>query len=98
VPVFSWILGGTAVLGGVGFAYFWSRGVGRVHELRDTCAPRCTDDQVAGASRLLHAGYLSLGIGIAAAVGALVVYLVEPGAGARASVSAYRSAAPGLRF
>jgi hypothetical protein len=71
--------------------------VARVHDLRDTCAPRCTDDEVAGASRLLDAGYLSLGIGIAAAVGAVVVYLLQPAAGSRAIVSASQPA-PGLRF
>jgi hypothetical protein len=95
VPVFSWILAGTALVGGAGFAYFWSTGVDRVHELRSTCAPRCSDGEVDEASRLLRAGHLSLGIGIAAAVGAVVVYLLQPD---QPSSPRRATSAGGLRF
>jgi hypothetical protein len=95
VPVFTWILAGTAVLGGASVAYFYSTGAARVHELRDSCAPRCTASEVADAERSLGIAHLSLGIGIAAAVGALVVYLVRPEEAARQSAA---RATYGLQF
>jgi len=78
VPVASWILAGAAVVGGAGFAYFWSRGVDRVHELRSICAPRCADGDVDDAARMLDIGRVSLGVGIAAAIGAVVLYVLQP--------------------
>jgi hypothetical protein len=77
VPLASWILGGTAVVAGAGFGYFWATGVDDVHELRRTCAPACSDDAVDGAARSITIARVSLGIAAAAALAAVVVYFVD---------------------
>lgn len=77
VPLATWILAGTAVAGGASFGYFWARGVGEVHDLRDTCAPGCSDDQVDSAARTVNVARVSLGVAAIAAVAAVVIYLVD---------------------
>lgn len=95
VPVFTWVLAGTAVAGGGAFGYLWSTGVDQVHDLRRSCAPDCAQTEVDDASTLLRAGRISLAIGITAAVGAVVVYLLRPSESVRTAVS---GSTLGLRF
>jgi hypothetical protein len=78
VPVASFVLLGVAAVGGAGFAYFWARGMDKVSALRGSCAPFCTSAQIDEARTPLTVARISLGIGVAALVGALVVYLVQP--------------------
>ena len=78
IPALSGILGAVAVAGGAGFGYFWWRGMDEVRTLRESCAPHCTSEQIDEAREPLTIARVSLGIGIAAAVGAVVVYLVQP--------------------
>jgi hypothetical protein len=80
VPLASWLLGGVAVAGGGAFAYFWSSGMSRVSDLRESCSPYCTADQIDDARVPLTTARVALGIGIAAAVGAVAVYLLQPSA------------------
>lgn len=78
VPALSWVLGGVAVVGGAGFAYFWTSGMGEVSSLRDSCSPYCTPAQIDDARAPLTIARVSAGIGIAAAVAAVTVYLLQP--------------------
>ena len=88
VPVLSWVLGGVAVVGVGAFAYFWSSGTSRVSDLRDSCSPFCTSEQIDDARVPLTTARIALGVGIAAGIGAVIVYLVQP------SVSSARAAPP----
>jgi hypothetical protein len=89
----SWILGGVAVAGGGAFAYFWFTGADRVSDLRSSCAPYCSDDQVDAVRVPLTTARVALGIGIAAAVGAVAVYLLRPGTATPAATAATASPA-----
>jgi hypothetical protein len=87
VPVLSWVLGGVAVAGVGAFAYFWASGTGRVSDLRDSCSPFCTSEQIDDARVPLTTARIALAVGVAAGIGAVIVYLVRP--------SATSAAAPG---
>lgn len=78
VPTLSWILGGVALVGAGGFAYFWADGMGTVGDLERTCKPFCTPDQIDEARTPLDIARVSLGVGVVAAVAAVVVYLAQP--------------------
>lgn len=77
IPTLSWILGGVAVAGGAGFGVFWARGMSQVGDLRASCSPYCTTRQVDDVRPSFTVARISLGIGIAAAVGAVAVYLAS---------------------
>jgi hypothetical protein len=55
------------VMGGVGFAYFGLQGRADEQNLRDGCAPRCTDQDLAPLERTYLAADISLGVGVVAA-------------------------------
>jgi hypothetical protein len=55
------------VMGGVGFAYFGLQGRADEQNLRDGCAPRCSDADLAPLERTYLAADVSLGIGVVAA-------------------------------
>ncbi len=78
VPPGVWALGGAAVVSlGVSIAL----GVSANDEksrLENTCAPNCSDADVDGLSNRYTMTNLALGVGIAAAAGAAVWYLVRP--------------------
>lgn len=78
VPALSWVLGGVALVGAGGFAYFWARGMGKVSDLRDTCSPYCSAEQIDDARSPLTLARVSGIVGIAAAIGAVAVYLLQP--------------------
>ena len=46
VPALSYVLGGVAVVGVGGFAYFWAAGMSKVGDLRRTCQPFCPKAQI----------------------------------------------------
>lgn len=93
VPVLSWVLGGVAVVGGGAFAYFWATGLDRVSELRSSCAPYCSAEQIDDARVPLTTARIALGVGIVAAVAAVTVYVLRPPA-ASASRPAAAARAP----
>lgn len=78
VPVLSWVLGGVAVAGGVGFGVLWAKGMGDVSDLRATCSPYCTAAQVDDVRPTLDIARISAGVGIAAALGAVAIYALTP--------------------
>jgi len=86
VPVaVPWILGGVAVLGGAGFAWFWNDTMGQVGDLRGSCAPSCSSAQIDDVRPSMTAAHVSLGVGIAAAVATVVVLLLPSGSAASVS-------------
>ena len=56
----------TAVMGGVGFAYFGLQGRAEEQRLDDACAPSCSRSDVSALRRTYVAADVSLGVGIAA--------------------------------
>lgn len=98
VPALSWALGGVALLGGGGFAYFWARGMGKVGDLRDSCSPYCSSEQVDDARSPLTIARISGIVGIAAAVGAVTVYLLQPTTATQSVAAAGRPGSFALTF
>jgi hypothetical protein len=95
VPLLSWILGGVAVAGAGGFAFFWSRAMSDVSSLRESCAPYCAPGQIDEARDSVTLAHVSLGIGIAAAASAVLVYVLSSTSEAPRTAAAFRpSAAP----
>lgn len=77
IPTLSWILGGVAVAGGVGFGVFWARGMDKVGDLRSTCSPFCTQAQIDDVRPDLDIARISGGVGVVAALSAVAVYLLS---------------------
>lgn len=78
VPWLSLGLGGVALVGAGTFAYFFASADQRHDELARTCAPTCDHDEVDDARTELLISHVALGIGITAAVGAVVSYVLAP--------------------
>lgn len=78
VPVASWVLGGVSVVGLGGFGYFAASGASEAKHLRETCAPRCTDEQVDVVQRRFLIGDVSLGVSIVALGAAVWLYATRP--------------------
>ncbi len=71
------ILGGVTLAGMASFAYFGLRARHDVDEMREDCAPGCSSGQVEEARTHALVADVSLGIAIAAAAGAVVVWSTE---------------------
>jgi hypothetical protein len=78
IPTLSWVLGGVAIAGGATFGVLWAKGMDEVSNLRSTCAPFCSNDQIDSVTPTLTGARIALGVGIAAAALAVVVYFVQP--------------------
>ena len=73
------VAGGVAIAGFAGFAYFWFTGQSDIDDLRDRCAPRCTDDDVDPVRTKNVLAIVSLSVGIVAtAVGVGSLLLNSP--------------------
>jgi hypothetical protein len=79
IPTASYVLSGVALAGFGAFAYFALTGSAEYQRLEEDCAPACTAEQVSGGKRAYVAADIALGVGIASAATALVVYLTQPG-------------------
>ncbi len=79
VPVMSVVLGGVALASGAVSLGFWRDAVSEGDNLRGSCAPGCTDDEIAPVERSLLVSRVALGVGIAAAIGAVTWFFVAPG-------------------
>jgi hypothetical protein len=66
VPAGAFVLGGVGVLGLVGFTYFGLSARSGIDDLRSSCAPYCTDEQISDVQTKRIAADVSLGIGIVA--------------------------------
>jgi hypothetical protein len=87
VPMLTWILGGAAFVAGGSWAYLHVRATDETDTLRATCGLSCPKDAVDDAFFLVDASYVSLGIGVAAALGATLVYLLGSASSATQDVS-----------
>lgn len=75
VPVAPIVLGAVALAGGGAFIGLALSAKGDVERMRRECAPGCPEGDVTAARAKLIAGNVSLGVGIAALVGAGVVLI-----------------------
>jgi hypothetical protein len=85
VPWLTFTLGGVSVLGGAGFAALWASGMDRVSDLRASCAPHCSQARIDDLRPTFLAARVSLAVGIGAAVGAVLAYLLRPAPATHAS-------------
>jgi hypothetical protein len=72
------ILAGVGVVGGAGFAFFGLQSIGHENDLRASCAPNCNPADVGGVRAEEHAADISLGVGVAATIGAFVMFVTRP--------------------
>jgi hypothetical protein len=86
VPLVVYPLLGVGALGLASFAGFALSGRAERNRLERTCSPRCTDSDLSAVRTRFLVGDISLGVGLAALVGAGVVYLARPEEPARSSV------------
>ena len=78
VPIASWVLGGVGVAAiGVG-VYMRASGIADYNELNSSCSPRCDEDEVDAVRTKFRLSWLPIGIGGAAVLGGVAVYLLQP--------------------
>jgi len=75
VPVASYVLGGVALASLGAFAYFAVTGKDEYDELTETCGHDCTPAQVEDGKRAYVIADVALGVGIASAAAAVIVFL-----------------------
>jgi hypothetical protein len=63
-PVTVWVLGGVGAVALGSFAYFGLTGASDASNLRNTCAPRCSDSSVSNVRQKLLIADISLGAGV----------------------------------
>ncbi|MEO7034285.1 MAG: hypothetical protein ABI548_10350, partial [Polyangiaceae bacterium] len=78
LPLASYVLGAVSVVGVGAFVGFRVAGASRFDELARTCKPTCTSSEVDSAQQKYLVSDIALGVGVAAAVAAITVYLVSP--------------------
>ena len=78
IPIAVYPLLGVGVLGMAGFTGFGIAGQAKQSDLESSCAPDCTEHDLSPMRRNYLIADLSLGVGVAALVGATVVYLGRP--------------------
>lgn len=78
VPVLAWALGGVALVGAGAFAYLGTSARNRRTQLEQVCSPDCADSDVSSLHTRLIAADVSLGVGVAALLGAAIAYGVRP--------------------
>jgi hypothetical protein len=77
-PVLVYPLGALGIVGLGGFGAFAFLGKSEQTKLEDGCAPRCTNDELSKMKRWYTVADVSAGVGAAALVGAVIVYLARP--------------------
>jgi hypothetical protein len=78
VPVAAWALGSVALVGVGAFAYLGASAQSRRTQLEQVCSPDCAESDVSSLHTRLIAADVSLGVGIAALLGAAIVYGARP--------------------
>ncbi len=78
VPLASYVLGAVSVVGLGAFVGFRLAASSRFDTLERTCKPNCSASQVDSVRQKYNMSDIALGIGAAAAVAAVTVYLVSP--------------------
>lgn len=80
VPVATWVLGGTALVGLGAFTYLAVSGKDRLDALMASCGPdNCTERQVESGKTQYIAADIALGVGVASAIAAVVVLFAAGG-------------------
>jgi hypothetical protein len=77
IPPMTFVLGGIGVVGLASFAYFRVSGVGDYNHYNATCSPACNPNDIDKVRTKFTLSYVSLGVGIAGAAGAAVVYVLS---------------------
>lgn len=88
-PVLSFVFGGVGIVGLGLFSTFAILGLSERNELRDSCAPMCTEDQVSSVKTKLLVADISLGVGVAA-IGAAAIFLITAPEAPKEKTSARR--------
>jgi len=78
VPAYVYFLGGVALVGASGFAYFGLTSESERSRLERTCSPTCPDDDVIGLYRKSLFANISAGVGGAALATAVILVLTRP--------------------
>jgi hypothetical protein len=78
IPAAFWALGGVTIAGLAVFAGLGGSGLALKSSLQASCAPFCTDAQLQPLRTRFLAADISLGVGAAAAVAAIIVVAVRP--------------------
>lgn len=73
IPVSAWVLGGVGVAALGSFAYFGLTGRSKESSLSSSCAPRCSDDDIAGVRRSYLVADVSLGVSVVSLAVATVI-------------------------
>jgi hypothetical protein len=77
-PVLTYVLGGVALVSLASFGTFGALGKSRENELTETCVDRCSDSDVAGVRRSYLVADISLGVAIASAAAAVILWVAAP--------------------
>ena len=77
-PLATYVLGGVGLAALASFVAFGAVGVADANHLRDTCYPHCDPGAVDSANAELAVADASLGVAVACAAAALIVWLVAP--------------------
>jgi len=80
IPPLAYVAAGTALVGAAGFAAFGLWGLDQRSELQSTCRPACDGSKVDSARVKFLLADVSLGLSVAAAVTAGVLYFTRPAA------------------
>jgi hypothetical protein len=78
VPILDYVLAGTTVAGIAGFAVFGSMGKKDRDSLAKSCAPFCSSSEISKVRTKLVVADVSLGVAVASAIAAVVVYATRP--------------------
>jgi len=78
VPAYVYFLGGVALVGGAGFAYFGLTSESERSRLEKTCSPTCPDDDVIGLYRKSLFANISAGVGAAALATGMILLIARP--------------------
>lgn len=96
VPAMTWVLGGLALAGAGVSVGFWRDAVGKGEDLERSCAPGCTDDEIAPVERSLLVSRVAGGVAIGAALAAVGWLVLAPPSSA--APSRVRASAGGVGF
>jgi hypothetical protein len=79
VPLATYVLGGSALLAAATGSGLGLAALARRNDVRDSCAPLCTDRDLRGFKNLALASDLSFGVALLSAGAAAYAYLARPG-------------------
>jgi hypothetical protein len=79
IPPMTFVLGGVGVVGIASFIGFRVSGVGDYNHYNSTCSPECNPADIDKVRTKFTISYVSLGVGVAGAAGAALVYVLSRG-------------------